>query len=431
MKNNLIPDNWVRKAIEPYVYIKGRIGWRGLKKSEYTDEGPCLIANKHLKKGAIDWKNCDHLSEYRYEESPEIQLENEDIILSKDGTIGEVAIIKKLPGKATINSTMMLLRADKEHIISDYLFYNLQSNEFKRYIKIQTAGTSIPHLFQRDMKQYEVSIPPLVEQRGIVGVLGTVDECIRLTDAVIERAEELKRGLMQQLLTRGIGHTEYKETPLGKIPKTWKIKQLQDISIITGGSTPSTTNSDYWGGDIPFVTPSDITSLENENYISKTRRNITKKGLISTSSSLLDPQTILLTSRATLGEAAINLLPVSTNQGFANIKPDSNVDVLWLLYYLRSKKREIERLASGSTFKEVSKRSIKRMNVTLPPLKEQTRISMIFQSMHEKIKSEYEKGRNLRLIKQGIMQQLLSGKIRVELKGDGLHRIRDGREANN
>jgi len=386
--------------------------------------------------GEIHWMRSAHISgkEVFFGEKYITQtgLENSATnIVSKDNML--IATRVSL-GSVVINRVDMAISQDltgiilnKERINEEFLYYLLIAE--KNVILSKAQGTTIKGILRDDLKKIRISLPPIVEQWGIAEVLGTVDKAIQQTDAVVERAEELKRGLMQHLLTRGIGHTEFKDTPLGEIPETWNIMEIQDISIITGGSTPSTTNSDYWGGDIPFVTPSDITSLENENYISKTRRNITKKGLDSTSSSLLNPPTILLTSRATLGEAAINSVPVSTNQGFANINPHSNVDVLWLLYYLRWKKREFERLASGSTFKEVSKRSIKRMKVTLPPLEEQTRISKMLLSIQDKMKSESEKTRSLRLIKQGLMQLLLSGQIRVELRADGLHRIRDGREA--
>jgi len=205
----------------------------------------------------------------------------------------------------------------------------------------------------------------------------------------------------------------------------WDIKQIQDISEVIGGSTPSTNEPKYWGGNIPFVTPTDITSLKNSNYIEKTRRYITKKGLKAISSSLLEPGTILLTSRATLGEVAINKVPLVTNQGFANIKPFSEINKLWLLHYLRSQKRELDRLSSGSTFKEVSKTSIKRMKIPVPPLVEQSGIVEVLGTVDECIRLTHEREKTLTLIKQGLIQLLFSGQIRVELREDGLHRIRD------
>jgi len=188
----------------------------------------------------------------------------------------------------------------------------------------------------------------------------------------------------------------------------WQIKRIQDISEVTGGNTPSTFESTYWEGDIPFVTPTDITSLKNSNYIEKTRRYITEKGLNAMSSNLLEPGTILLTSRATLGEVAINKVPLVTNQGFANIKPHSDINGLWLLHYLRAQNRELERLSSGSTFKEISKKSIKHMKIPVPPLVEQRGIVEVLGTVDECIRLTDAVIERAEELKRALMQQLLT-----------------------
>jgi len=224
-----IPKDWKATKMGDVAHVKGRIGWRGLKASEYTTEGPYLIANKHLANNKIIWDKCDHLSEFRYTESSEIQLQINDAIISKDGTIGQPAFIDSLPHRATINSTMMLLRVKNNVLAPEFLFYFLQGPHFKRFLRQKISGTSIPHLFQRDMKELDFFIPSLAEQRGVVGVLGVVDSAIELVDRLIWKTERLKKGLMQTLLTRGIGHKEYKETPIGKTPKTWQTVKIGEV----------------------------------------------------------------------------------------------------------------------------------------------------------------------------------------------------------
>ncbi|MBC8225503.1 restriction endonuclease subunit S [Candidatus Bathyarchaeota archaeon] len=135
----------------------------------------------------------------------------------------------------------------KDIIDPKYFYYTLQNTP------IQNRGYNRHYSL---LKEKTIFVPPLVEQRGIVEVLGTVDECIRLTDAVIERAEELKRGLMQRLLTRGIGHTEYKETPLGEIPKPWNLEKLQNLTNKITDGTHFTPN--YIQQGIPFLRVTDI-----------------------------------------------------------------------------------------------------------------------------------------------------------------------------
>jgi len=196
-----IPKEWQVVKLEDYAYIKGRIGWRGLKASEYTEKGPYLIANKHIINNKIAWEVCDHLSDFRYEESPEIQLKTNDIIISKDGTIGEAAIVNYLPEKATINSTMMLIRVTNENLAPNFLLYFYQGPGFRRFIGRKVSGTSIPHLFQRDMRNLSIALPPLQEQQQIMKILFAVDRKLELEFEGKAKLEKVKVSLMDLLLT--------------------------------------------------------------------------------------------------------------------------------------------------------------------------------------------------------------------------------------
>ncbi|WP_422665707.1 hypothetical protein ACOWPH_08205 [Anabaena sp. PCC 7938] len=124
---------WYEEKLGKYAYIKGRIGWRGLKASEYTEDGPYLIAGHHIAAGQVKWSACDHVSMPRYLESREIALEEGDIILTKDGTIGRVAIIDNLPGLATINSTMMLIRV-RSPLVPRYVYHYLTGDSFQKLV---------------------------------------------------------------------------------------------------------------------------------------------------------------------------------------------------------------------------------------------------------------------------------------------------------
>ena len=183
------------------AYIKGRIGWRGLKAHEYTDNGPYLIAGNHIKDDEIDWGDCQHISWERYYESNEIILEQNDIIISKDGTIGRLAFIDNLPGPSTINSTMMLLRVDPRVFYPKYLFYYLQTQNFKKLVEERISGSTVPHLFQEDMKQFYVKKMEIEKQIGIVNRLESIDKILKKEKEYLKKLQKIKNGLMQDLLT--------------------------------------------------------------------------------------------------------------------------------------------------------------------------------------------------------------------------------------
>ncbi|WP_235806472.1 restriction endonuclease subunit S [Levilactobacillus zymae] len=158
--------------------IKGRLGWKNLKHEEYTVSGPSMVSGRYIESGEIDWQSVDHIPEWRYEESPEIMLQNGDIIFTKDGSrLGNPAVISNLQIKATINSTMMLVRTDKT--ISPYFLYQvLRGSLFERLIHQKVSGSGIPHLFQVDMNKFIFKSPTIAEQSLVSELLSRLDATI-------------------------------------------------------------------------------------------------------------------------------------------------------------------------------------------------------------------------------------------------------------
>lgn len=164
-----IPDGWLFEPLDGLVYISARIGWKGLKASEYTVKGPLFLSVHSLNYGKeVNLVQAYHISERRYNESPEIMLKNDDILLCKDGAgIGKLAIVKNLNEPATINSSLLLIRAG-DFFIPEYLFYFLSGPDMQNLVKERMTGSAVPHLFQRDVKEFVLEVPPLKEQHEIV-----------------------------------------------------------------------------------------------------------------------------------------------------------------------------------------------------------------------------------------------------------------------
>jgi type I restriction enzyme S subunit len=210
-----------------------------------------------------------------------------------------------------------------------------------------------------------------------------------------EQVDSLKTGI------------KYKSTPIGKIPVDWELVRLEDICNIVGGSTPSTSKREFWGGDIPFATPTDITNLRGRE-ISETDQKITSEGLSSCGTHLLPVGSILLTSRATIGACAVNTKPMATNQGFANLVCNEKAYNWFIFYKMTSLQNELERLGSGSTFKEVSKSNIRSLLIPLPVLREQKRIAEILSTLDEAIEKTDQIIEKTKEAKKGLMQKLLT-----------------------
>jgi len=200
----------------------------------------------------------------------------------------------------------------------------------------------------------------------------------------------------------------YKDTEIGEIPVEWEVKELSDIAQISGGSTPSTSNDDYWNGTIPWATPTDITKLgDGVKYLTNTDSAITEKALKECNLSLFPVESVLMTSRASIGFTAISKYPLTTNQGFCIFHQLKNIHNIYLSYYLESIRPILMKHSSGSTFKEISKSSIKKIKLPLPPLPEQKKVAEILSSVDESVRSTQAVIDQTKTLKQGLLNQLL------------------------
>lgn len=169
------------------LYLKGRIGWKGLKKSEYIDKSDYGIINAlALDDGKVDWQKCGFITKERYDESPEIMLKENDILISKDGTIGKIGYVKNLTFNCTVASGVFVLRNKKNNELNfDYLYHLLKSDIFKKFIESKkAAGSTISHLYQVDLEKFEIEAPDMPTQNKIAEFLNAIDNKIEINNKI-------------------------------------------------------------------------------------------------------------------------------------------------------------------------------------------------------------------------------------------------------
>lgn len=198
----------------------------------------------------------------------------------------------------------------------------------------------------------------------------------------------------------------------------WKNCTLGDLGEVVGGGTPSTKKPEYYGGDIAWITPKDLSTFSGR-FIKHGKRNITEEGLKGSSARLMPKNTILLSSRAPIGYVAIAENEVSTNQGFKSIVPNDDTDYLFLYYLLKFNKDKIENMGSGTTFKEVSGKTVKAIDVTVPSNKEkQHEIAKILGSLDDKIENNRKINHQLEQIAKAIFYKKFGNQVPNGLLGD-------------
>ena len=200
-----IPGHWIKTRLDFNARVKARLGWKGLKAEEYVDDGYIFLSTPNLKGRYIDFENVNFITEERYFESPEIMLEVGDVLLAKDGsTLGITNVVRNLPNKATVNSSVAVLRP-KESIDSIYFFYYLSSTYIQDNINQIKDGMGVPHLFQADIKKFSIILPPLEEQKKIGQYLDErtilVESTIDMVKQQIQKLKEYRQSLIYEAVT--------------------------------------------------------------------------------------------------------------------------------------------------------------------------------------------------------------------------------------
>lgn len=197
-----IPEDWECISIGRDTVLKARIGWQALTTKEYQTTGDIyLVTGTDFDSGAVKWERCFYVSEWRYKQDQNIQLRNNDVLITKDGTIGKVGYVTALSRPATLNSGVFVVRPKNNNLMQRFLFYVLTSRVFDDFINRITAGSTITHLYQKDFVNFEFSAPCIEEQTAIATILSDMDAEIQALEQRLGKTRQIKQGMMQELLT--------------------------------------------------------------------------------------------------------------------------------------------------------------------------------------------------------------------------------------
>ncbi|MBK3867573.1 hypothetical protein GFL09_07685 [Pseudomonas stutzeri] len=401
----VIPEDWVvLKLPEVSWFQEGP----GLRNWQFTRSGMKVINVTNLDGGVLNLDKTDrHISMSEFNQAyHHFAIDAGDFVMASSGnSYSKAAVVRQQDLPLVMNTSVIRFKALKT-LDYGFLWVFLNSPQFKDQIDLMITGGAQPNFGPFHLKRINVPVPPLTEQYTIAKALNDIGTLLRALERLIAKKRDLKQAAMQQLLTG--------QTRLPGFQGVWDMRALADLADIRSGGTPSTTEPKFWDGEIPWCTPTDITSLDGHKYLSDTSRRITDHGLRSSSAEMIPANSIVMTSRATIGECAINTIPVSTNQGFKNFVPYQHVDVDFLYYLLATQKQGFITLCGGSTFLEIGKGQLAAYEVCLPADKaEQTAIATVLSDMDAELAALEQRLAKTRALKQGMMQELLTGRTRL------------------
>ena len=299
------------------------------------------------------------------------------------------------PGFAGRCSTELVPLLPRAGVDRAFLAYLLRREETVVFVMASATGARMPRADMRVLLSMPVSFPPLDEQRRIAGILDRAARIERLRARAADRLHAFAPALFVKMFG------DPAENPMG-----WKVARIGDVCTVIGGGTPRRGDEAYFGGPIPWATPTDVTAL-TDLFIARTKESITEMGLRESSARLVPAGAVLLTSRATIGYTAIAARPMATNQGFANLICGDRLTPEYLAYWLRARRDLLERMAGGTTFKEVSKSTLKGIEIPLPPLIIQRKHARILEILRGISTCATAASENASLLTDSLMDRLL------------------------
>lgn len=414
--------------------VKARLGWKGLKADEYVSAGCYFLATPNIKGSRIDFDSASFIPRWRYDESPEIQLQIGDVLLVKDGsTLGTANLVRELPGPTTVNGSIAVVRANPS-LDPNYLFQYIQGAAFQDLIRLKKSGLGVPHLFQADLRKFKLFLPELREQRQIATILETIDDAIRKTREIIAKLKQIKQGLLHTLLTRGIDdngeprvperHPErFRDSPVGRIPREWELLTILDVSERTPGSTtigPFGSNlvaADYREVGVPIVFVRDI---RQDGFTWKSNVFVDEAKARALAAHDVRSGDVLVTKMGDPPGTAC-VYPDNAPSGIVTadvirIRVDpSRVLAQWVACAVNSQpfQAQVRAAMGGVTRSKLTLGDFRKLRIPVAPAQEQGRILRLLDDLRKRILGEAESSAKLELLKAALTEDLLTSGVRV------------------
>jgi type I restriction enzyme S subunit len=255
-----VPEHWELTRVKFESYVKARVGWHGLKSDDFTDEGAYLITGQDFVGSNINWDNCYHCDFERYEQDPYIQLQEDDLLITKDGTIGKIALVKNLNGKATLNSGIFVVRPLTNSYTDKFYFWLLQSSVFTGFVDFNKTGSTIVHLYQDTFVNFKYAMPDFNEQQKIANFLdhetAKIDTLIEKQRRLIELLKEKRQAVISHAVTKGLNpNAPMKDSGvewLGEVPEHWEVKPIKHLAELNPKKSEITLDKNLMCNFVPM-----------------------------------------------------------------------------------------------------------------------------------------------------------------------------------
>lgn len=414
--SDLIPEGWKESSIGEITSKNSLFSdgdW-----VESKDQDPLgtnrLIQLADIGDGVFINKSSRYMNDEQFKRIKCTALKKNDILIARmPEPLGRACLYPLESGKAATVVDVAIVRTENANHY--WLMSAINSSEYRYQIDLNASGTTRTRIARGILSEIKILKPPLPEQQKIATILSSVDTVIEKTRAQIDKLKDLKTGMMQELLTKGIGHTEFKDSPVGRIPAAWDIVRLGDVTKLERGRFSPRPRNDpqFYDGNIPFLQTGDISKEAPQiTFFSQT---LNEKGLKV--SKLFPKGTLVITIAATIGEIGILEFDSCFPDSLVGIKVNhKKVRPMFILYFMRHLKSELKSLAPQTAQKNINLDILQSFQIPLPNTEEQELIASSMSSVDARVKVLLERLERTVHTKKALMQDLLTGKVRVNKK---------------
>lgn len=399
-----IAMDWSISTIGEIANVTKLAGYEYTKHIKYNDEGEIIALRAlNVRDGVLDLNNLKRIFKSVSDELPRSKLFKDDILFTYVGAnIGQFALVPE-DDKFHLAPNICRIRTNKDYY-SKFLYYFFRTYTFKKMIEGFTNGSSQGTLPMGNIRLLTVPKTGYQEQKSIADVLTAFDDKIELLQAQNKTLEETAQTIFKEWFGKyQIGD---------ELPEGWRVGKLGEVTKSVGGTTPSTKNNDFWGGNIFWTSPKDL-SNSKEMFLLDTEKKITTTGLKKISSGLLPKKTLLLSSRAPVGYLSLTNIELAINQGYIALLPNQYLSNNYMYLWLNLNMKTVENAANGSTFLEISKSSFRNIDCLIPEQNCLQKFDEFVYPMFEKILSNLNQIQTLTQTRDALLPKLMSGQIRV------------------
>ncbi len=404
-----LPASWHTTRLDRVATVRARIGWKALTADEYVPEGYAFLATPNIKTDVIDFQNVNFITEYRYEESPELKLRVGDVLLVKDGnTLGITNLVRELPRPATVNGSIAVVRATA--MTPAFLRYVLASDYVQGRIGAYRAGMGVPHLFQADIKKFPLPQPPAALQEAIVDYLD--DETARLDE--IETAYRRQLGLLALRKRAGVSDALRSHS-------TGDVAVRRLVSTVTSGPR-GWSSLEVEGFGLPFLrianVPADSITLNIDEvaFVDPPKGDESDRCRVR-------PGDVLTTITAAIGQVAVvpaDLGEAYVSQHLALLRPDRALvmpEWLALAFWTEDAQRQLDAARYGGTKQQLSLDDIREVIVPLAEMTVQrTVVSRVLASLEAATQAEQQIRRLIDLLlerRHALITAAVTGQLEI------------------